>query len=261
MPGIDPKGSFAAISASTISGASTEIRLIHKEYQLLLERLRTAELERALLLAGVSHELHSPLSRIRLAAELLPELTDPKPHIEIITRNVDHADKLIGSFLDFVRAGSLVMDETVDVVALARFVMASFECSPEVLCMAPAQERVLLGQANGLLINRLIFNLIDNGLVHGKAPVAISISAEHSPESKNTVQIDVCDAGTGLPAGQESILQKAFARGDASRGPGSGLGLYIVRQIVARMVGRLVFTHDDHGLHAIVRFERTDGSH
>ncbi len=128
--------------------------------------------------------------------------------------------------------------------------------------MATAQERVLLGQANGLLINRLIFNLIDNGLVHGKAPVAISISAEHSPESKNTVQIDVCDAGTGLPAGQESILQKAFARGDASRGrPGSGLGLYIVRQIVARMVGRLVFTHDDHGHHAIVRFERTDGSH
>ena len=252
---IDSKGGAVAPQESIMHGASSEIRLIDNDYQQLLDRLRIAEIERGLLLAGVSHDLRSPLSRIRLAAELLPELTDPKPHIEIITRNVDHADKLIGSFLDFVRAGSLVMNETVDVAAVAASVVARFGCSPELLCMTVAPEGVLLGRANGLLIERLVFNLIDNGLMHGKAPVVVTVSAGRDQPGRDTVQIDVCDAGIGLPAGQEGALLQAFARGDPSRGrPGSGLGLSIVRQIVTRMAGTLVFTRDDRGHHAIDRF-------
>ncbi len=253
--GINSKGGAVAPQESIIQGASGEIRLIYNDYQQLLDRLQIAEIERGLLLAGVSHDLRSPLSRIRLAAELLPELTDPKPHIEIITRNVDHADKLIGSFLDFVRAGSLVMDETVDVAAVAASVVARFGCSPELLSMTVAPEGVLLGRANGLLIERLVFNLIDNGLMHGKAPVVVTVSAGRDQTGRGTVQIDVCDAGIGLPEGQEGALLQAFARGDPSRGrPGSGLGLSIVRQIVTRMAGTLVFTRDDRGHHAIVRF-------
>ena len=252
---IDSKGGAVAAQESIIQGASSEIRLIYNDYHQLLDRLRIAEVERGLLLAGVSHDLRSPLSRIRLAAELLPELTDPKPHIEIITRNVDHADKLIGSFLDFVRAGSLVMNETVDVAAVAASVVARFGCSPAMLSMTFAPEGVPLGNANGLLIERLIFNLIDNGLMHGKAPVVVTVSAVHSQAGRGTVQIDVCDAGIGLPQGQEAALLQAFARGDPSRSrPGSGLGLSIVRQIVTRMAGTLVFTRDDRGHHALVRF-------
>jgi two-component system osmolarity sensor histidine kinase EnvZ len=252
---IDLKGGAMATRESIERGATSEIRLIYNDYHQLLDRLRIAEIERGLLLAGVSHDLRSPLSRIRMAAELLPELTDPKPHIEIITRNVDHADKLIGSFLDFVRAGSLAMNETVDVVALAASVVARFGCPPELLCMTLAPERVLLGNANGLLTERLIFNLIDNGLMHGKAPVVVTVSAGRGHAGRDTVQIDVCDAGTGLPKGQEGALLKAFARGDPSRNrPGSGLGLSIVRQIVTRMEGTLVFTRDDRGHHVTVRF-------
>ena len=254
---IDSKGGAVVTQESIMHGASSEIRLIYNDYRQLLDRLRIAEIERGLLLAGVSHDLRSPLSRIRLAAELLPELTDPKPHIDAITRNVDHADKLIGSFLDFVRAGTLVMAETVDVAAVAGSVVARFECSTELLSMTSVSGRVLLGNANGLLIERLIFNLIDNGLAHGKAPVLVTVSAGHGPTGRDCVQIDVCDAGSGLPAGQETVLLKAFARGDPSRGrPGSGLGLSIVRQIVARMAGTLAFTRDDRGHHVTARFER-----
>ena len=252
---IDAKGSAVARQEPVMQGASSEIRLIYSDYRQLLERLRIAEVERGLLLAGVSHDLRSPLARIRMAAELLPELSDPEPHIEIITRNVDHADKLIGSFLDFVRAGSLAMDETVDVAAVATSVVARFGCSPELLSMSFAPERVLLRNVNGLLIERLVFNLIDNGLMHGKAPVVVTVSAAPSQPGRDKVQIDVCDAGIGLPAGQEGALLQAFARGDPSRSrPGSGLGLSIVRQIVTRMAGTLVFTRDDRGHHATVRF-------
>ena len=73
---------------------------------------------------------------------------------------------------------------------------------------------------------------------------------------KSQVLIDVCDAGAGLPDGQAAELMRAFARGDPSRGvAGSGLGLSIVQQIVARMSGSLRFARDAAGHHARVSFD------
>jgi two-component system osmolarity sensor histidine kinase EnvZ len=232
------------------------MRAIEDDYHQLLERLRSAELERALLLAGVSHDLRSPLARIRLATELLPQRSDPLPHLAAITRNIDQADRLIGSFLDFVRAGSLKMNDTVDVAAVARSVVSRFECAPEVLSLAPASAAVLLPQANALLIERLLFNLIDNALKHGAAPVRLSVASAQSSGGKSQVLIDVCDAGAGLPEGQAAELRRAFARGDPSRGvAGSGLGLSIVQQIAARMAGTLRFDRDAEGHHARVSLD------
>jgi two-component system osmolarity sensor histidine kinase EnvZ len=203
----------------------------------------------------VSHDLRSPLARIRLATELLPRRPDPKPHLEAITRNIDQADQLIGSFLDFVRAGALKMDETVDVAAVARSVVARFECAPEALSLAPSSATALLPHANALLIERLLFNLIDNALKHGEAPVRVSVSGAQCGGDNSQVLIDVCDAGAGLPEGQTAELMRAFARGDPSRGlAGSGLGLSIVRQIAARMAGTLRFERDAEGHHVRASF-------
>lgn len=253
---LSSKGVPAAPKGQASSDASSEMRAIDHDYQQLLERLRSAELERALLLAGVSHDLRSPLARIRLATELLPQRSDPKPHLEAITRNIDQADRLIGSFLDFVRAGSLQIDETVDVAAVARSVVARFECAPEVLSLLPVPAAVLLPHGNPLLIERLLFNLIDNALKHGVAPVRLSVASVQSDGGRAQVRIDVCDAGAGLPAGQAVELMRAFARGDPSRGvAGSGLGLSIVQQIAARMAGTLRFERDADGHHARVSLD------
>lgn len=254
---IDAPGRPGAAAALGMARASSEIRAIDQDYQQLLERLRSAELERALLLAGVSHDLRSPLARIRLATELLPQRSDPAPHLAAITRNIDQADRLIGSFLDFVRSGSLTMDETVDVVAVAHAVVARFERVPEVLRMAPGPERVLLHRAHGLLIERLVFNLIDNALKHGALPVVVSVSTTLGGSCKDTVQVDVCDGGFGLPVGQQAAMLKAFARGDPSRGrAGSGLGLSVVQQVVTRLAGTLEFKRDGKGHHVRASFER-----
>jgi two-component system osmolarity sensor histidine kinase EnvZ len=254
---IDATGRPGAAAASGMARASSEIRAIDHDYQQLLERLRSAELERALLLAGVSHDLRSPLARIRLATELLPQRSAPAPHLAAITRNIDQADRLIGSFLDFVRSGSLTMDETVDVVAVAHAVVARFERVPEVLRMAPGPERVLLHRAHGLLIERLVFNLIDNALKHGALPVVVSVSTTPGNSGKDTVQVDVCDGGFGLPVGQQAAMLKAFARGDPSRGrSGSGLGLSVVQQVVTRLAGTLEFKRDGKGHHVRASFER-----
>ena len=229
--------------------APTEILAIEDDYSKLIARLRTSERERALLLAGVSHDLRSPLGRIRLAAEMLPTTPETKNDLALITRNVDYADRLIGSFLDFVRAGLLPTEETVDVGAVALSVVARLERDPtELLLEIPPSGRVVRHRANTLLVDRLIFNLVDNALKHGRVPVLVSLAHEG-----DSLILDVCDQGAGLPDVADDNLLDAFARGDASRGvPGIGLGLSVVQQVVERLDGTLQFTRDGAGHHARV---------
>ena len=206
---------------------------------MLAQRLKRNERERALLLAGVSHDLRSPLSRIRLAAEMLPESADNQDGVASITRNVDHADRLIGSFLEFVRASTLdlELEDEVDLAATARQVVARFERpGPALRLLAP--DRLALRRAPGLLLDRLMVNLIDNALRHGRTPVVVEVLVDGGD-----ALIRVTDAGAGLPPAEAEHLLQAFARGDASRGvPGFGLGLAIAHRVVMRLGGRLTFS-------------------
>jgi signal transduction histidine kinase len=156
-----------------------------------------------------------------------------------------------------VRAGTLAMDAPVDVTAAAEAVLARLGRPAEELRWLPNPTEAgpqngypgtVLPRANALLIDRLIFNLVDNALTHGTAPVVVRTAV--GPDG---IVIDVADAGAGLPAGQETTLLQAFARADASRHvPGSGLGLTVVQQIVVRLGGTLVFEHDAAGHRARV---------
>ncbi|MCV2358712.1 hypothetical protein LNV08_06945 [Paucibacter sp. TC2R-5] len=219
--------------------APPELLEIDQAYRTLSERLQRNERERALLLAGVSHDLRSPLSRIRLAAEMLPESPANAAGVASITRNVDHADRLTASFVEFIRAGVVELNETVDLAAAARRAVAGFErTQQELFCRAPPT--LLLHQAHELLLERLIVNLIDNAIKHGGVPVEVEVL-----QSGDTAVLTVSDAGPGLPEQGAKQLMEAFARGDASRGlPGFGLGLAIAQQTVVRLQGELVFTQN-----------------
>lgn len=224
--------------AAANSKAPPELVAMDAAYTLLSQRLQRNEHERALLLAGVSHDLRSPLARIRLAAEMLPESADNQDGVAAITRNVDHADRLIASFLDFVRtsAPDQAQDDTVDLASLARLVVLRFDRPPGHLQLqAPAH--LVLHHASALLLDRLMFNLVDNALKHGATPVQLTLGS-----AGQHALITVTDAGPGLPPARAQQLMQAFARGDASRGaPGSGLGLAIAQQIVTRLQGTLDF--------------------
>jgi len=219
-----------------------EIRDIYADYARLIAQLQAQEQERALLLAGVSHDLRSPLGRIRLAAEMLPELSDNQDGVGAITRNVEQADRLVGSFLDFVRAGALPMDEALDLAAVVRLAVDRFGRAPDELrLLAPGS--LPLARANILLIDRLVFNLVDNALKHGKTPVRVVLS-----QLSGSLVLDVVDQGEGLAGAGGDALLRAFARGDSSRQlPGSGLGLAVVQQIAERLQGRLEHFRDAHG--------------
>lgn len=215
---------------------------MHADYSRLLAQLQRQERERITLLAGVSHDLRSPLGRIRLAAEMLPEVAANHDGVAVIIRNVDHADLLIGSFLDFVRAGELPLDEQVDLSAVLRQAVDRFGRPAQQLHLqAPPQ--LMLARANALLIDRLVFNLVDNALKHGLPPVRVVLASQPAG-----VVIDVTDQGTGLAAAGGPGLMEAFARGDGSRQvPGFGLGLAVVQHIAHRLQGTLVSFCDAGG--------------
>jgi two-component system, OmpR family, osmolarity sensor histidine kinase EnvZ len=228
-------GSLAPMAPAPLA-AVPEIAAIDTAYRELLARYQRHERERALLLAGVSHDLRGPLTRIRLAASLLPEQAGVSERREAIERNAMTADRLIQDFLDHVRAGELALDQPADLAALARELQAACAREGRPLDLdAPLQ--LMLARSHPLLLERLLHNLVDNAFKHGAAPVTLSVA-----QRDGQAWILVGDAGPGLPPGQQAHLLAAFARGDASRHtPGTGLGLAIAARIVARLGGELSF--------------------
>ncbi|KPF52853.1 hypothetical protein D621_11125 [beta proteobacterium AAP51] len=245
----------ARIAADDASGgplphASAEVQAIDEAWRALRQSLEQQEGERALLLAGVSHDLRSPLARIHMAAELLPDGKDIAPRRETILRNAQTADRLVGSFLDHVRSGELPLNETVDVAMVARIVAAHHQsATSELTVEAPASLPVR--HVNGVLIERVIGNLLDNAFTHGRPPVRLTVAAvDHH------VRIEVEDCGPGIAPEDQPAMLQAFARGDASRGnPGLGLGLAIVQRVASRLGGSVAFSRSAEGARAIVRLE------
>jgi two-component system, OmpR family, osmolarity sensor histidine kinase EnvZ len=235
-----------ATDIAPVAPATRELAAIEAAYRDLLQRFERHERERSLLLAGVSHDLRSPLARIRLAAGLLPEQAEGGEWREAIIRNTQVADRLIGSFLDHVRAGELALDQSADLAALARGQVATHGAHGDQAIALDAPDTLLLQHTRALLLERLLDNLLDNAVKHGRPPVALRLAREGAQ-----VLIEVSDAGPGLPPAQREALLQAFARGDSARGtPGTGLGLAIAARVVARMGGQLGFTHEQ-GRHRV----------
>lgn len=249
----------ARIASNDVSGgllphASAEVQAIDEAWRTLRESMDLQERERALLLAGVSHDLRTPLGRIRMAAELLPDGDGVALRREIIVRNSLLADRLIGSFLDHVRSGELPLDETVDISALARSVAGQQQREPASLSVeAPASLRV--SHSNAILIERMIANLLDNAFIHGEPPVRLAVAV-----IGKRVRIDVEDHGPGIPLEQHATMLQAFARADVSRGhPGLGLGLAVAQRVALRMGGGIRFSRSADGERCIVRVEWPQG--
>lgn len=237
-------------TGGSLPHASAEVQAIDEAWRALRQSLDQQERERALLLAGVSHDLRSPLGRIRLAAELLPDGEGIAPRREAIVRNAMQADRLVGSFLDHVRSGELPLNESVDVAALARNTAIQQQRSAAELSVE-APDFLLANQVNSILIERVISNLLDNAFTHGQSPVRLTVGTGNS-----RIRIEVEDYGPGIaPEDQQTMLQ-AFARGDASRRqPGLGLGLAIVQRAALRMGGSVAFFRSEDGARTIVRVD------
>jgi two-component system osmolarity sensor histidine kinase EnvZ len=174
---------------------------------------------RTTLLAGISHDLRTPLTRMRLALELLPADVDPKL-IERFERNLETMDSLIGDALRFARGTG----ETPQPVLLRPFVEEVVEgYNVRITFTADGDPSLTVKLASGAL-KRVLTNLIGNAQQHGDN-VRVHLDG---------TEIHIIDSGPGIPDEFKEQVFQPFFRLDTSRSTttgGSGLGLAIVQQL------------------------------
>jgi signal transduction histidine kinase len=195
---------------------------------------RLVQSQRALL-ANASHELRSPLARVRMAIEMLAEGDAPR-RAEIkreLERNVAELDALIDEILLASRLDATdarAAFEEVDLAALAAEECARAEARFE---LAATGECTLRGDAR--LLRRLLRNLLDNARRHGGgAEVDVVLRA-----ATDGFELDVCDRGPGVPAAERERIFEPFYRlaGASETAGGVGLGLALVRKIAEQHGG------------------------
>ena len=209
------------------SGPS-EIVNLNRGFNRMLANLRQIEQDRALLLAGVSHDLRTPLSRLRLGIEV--ETRDERARQGMVD-DIEEMDRIISQFLDFARDGRdspLELHDPNDIVAS---VVERHRRDGQAIGFAPGELPRLPLRTTAFL--RMVSNLVDNALRHGAPPVEIATRV-----ANGAVVLEVTDRGRGIAHSQVEHLKRPFTRGEAARSgvAGSGLGLAIVERI-ARLHG------------------------
>ena len=223
------------------SGPS-EIAAVNRGFNTMLWNLRQIEHDRAVLLAGVSHDLRTPLARLRLGLELA--------HADATTRqgmiaDIEEMDRVIGQFLEFARGEQSAALETRDLNALARGVAERYANNGREVRFAPGALAPFPMRPTA--ITRLLGNLVDNALAYGAPPVEIRTSSD----ATNAI-LEVADRGPGIAAADVDRLKQPFTRATDSRArddgaPGAGLGLAIVDRIARLHGGRFDLVPRDGG--------------
>jgi two-component system osmolarity sensor histidine kinase EnvZ len=207
-----------------------ELRTVAAAFNRMAADLDELERERATVLAGISHDLRTPLSRLRLALEM----SGAKPDIAAgMGTDIEEMDRVIGQFLDYARGEDEARAEG-DLDALAADVAAA---------AARRGERVAF-HAGGvppfpfasLALRRAVGNLVNNALRHAGGAVEVATRVE-----RDRAMVEVLDRGPGIPAAEIERLKRPFTRLDDARGGGggSGLGLAIVERVARAHGGRL----------------------
>ena len=234
-----------------------EIAAVAKSFNRMSASLERAERERAIMLAGVSHDLRTPLTKLRLAAAMLEDGSNEQLQ-QSMTRNIEAIDATIGQFLDFARAGEGESAQPGDLARLLRAIAADFRAQGH--AVAEKLETLPGFAFRPVAMRRLIVNLLENAVRHAGQGIAVHCARDHG-----TVHFSVLDRGPGIPMSQAEKAKQPFSRLDRdSAKPGAGLGLAIVDRIAKLHGGTLeLLARDGGGLEARVSLsigpERTPG--
>lgn len=196
-----------------------ELVSLARSINTMAHEISTLLANRTTLLAGISHDLRTPLTRMRLALELLPDNVETKL-AQRLERNLESMDALIGDALRFAR-GAGEAKQRVDVSAFVENFVDSYDHS--IPLTTNGAENLCLDLAPGAL-QRVLANLISNAQQHGDQVRLVLKDAE----------IHVIDSGPGIPPESREEVFQPFFRLDRSRSTvtgGSGLGLAIVQQL------------------------------
>lgn len=213
-----------------------EIAAIARALNQMSETMQFAEMDRAVMLAGVSHDLRTPLTKLRLSLAMLHGADQDL--LISAERQVSRIETMLAQFLEYARGFSEEHMQTVDLKSLLQEAVANSYVDTAIKIDCPADVRVVLKQS---AVIRAVSNLVTNADSHGATP--IEITARHG---KGDLTIEVSDAGSGIAPEAVNILTKPFARGNAARtNEGTGLGLAIANQVAIAHGGSLSFERSD----------------
>jgi signal transduction histidine kinase len=208
-----------------------EVARLAETFNLSATRIEALMAAQKSLLANASHELRSPLARIRMAVELMQDTAQPAMRDEL-TRNIAELDQLIDEILLASRLDAspdtALHAEAVDFVALVAEECARVDAE---LSASPAAL-----QGDPKLLRRMVRNLLENARRYGNGS---EIKVILDQPSSDMVRLDVCDGGNGVPPEERENIFAPFYRlpGARERDGGVGLGLALVRQIARRHGG------------------------
>jgi two-component system osmolarity sensor histidine kinase EnvZ len=210
-----------------------EIRGLARAFNQMKEDLRKSDRERATFLAGVSHDLRTPLARLRLDVEMLEGRVEPEVQRGMV-QDLGDMNAIIDQFLDFARTEA---SEPLAPVNLSELAGACAERAAR----AGAQVRCELGNVPPLLlrplaVRRLVENLVGNAVRHAGGEVVL-----RTANGGGAVTLSVLDRGPGIPGDMVERLLQPFTRLDAARSgsSGAGLGLAIANRIATLHGSRL----------------------
>lgn len=216
---------------------AVEVRAAGNAFVDMRNRIERQIEQRTLMLSGVSHDLRTPLTRLKLALSMMEE-EERAP----MAQDVEDMERLINEFLAFARGAQEGEPEPVDPVALVRQIVEDFQRGGKdvTLAITEGAGEVLLRPGG---IRRAVENLVGNAVRYGtRAEVSVLLTAK-------SLRIRVEDDGPGIPEAQREEALKPFARLDEARnqnlGTGVGLGLSIAMDIARAHGGTLRLGHSD----------------
>ncbi len=207
-----------------------ELRQLTHGFNQMVEQVSRAENDRSVMLAGVAHDLRTPLARMRLRAEMM----DDARLRDGVVRDVDSMSHIVDQFLVFAHGGSdrsepVPVDQACE--RIARTYRAVAPNAPAVEIRLDAGGEFCLPTAT---LDRILSNLLDNAHAYGAPPVVVATA-----RTATGYVLTVADHGGGIAPRDLAAASRPFVRLDPARGGNghSGLGLAIVERLVQRLGG------------------------
>ena len=234
---------------------TSEIRAVNIGFNRMARELAKVEEERAVMLAGISHDLRTPLARLRLEAEI-------SVHDEEARRNmamdIDQLDNIIDKFMDYARPEDAKV-RPVDAAHIAEREAAAFRDTTQIRILLKLPQTLHV-MADEVELGRVFANLFENARRYGRTvDTGVAKVVVSHVQAGSDVIISVRDQGPGVPPEKLDHLTTPFFRGDAARtaATGAGLGLAIVKKALQRMGGQLELANGrDSGLLVHLRLKK-----
>lgn len=222
-----------------------EIRDVNIGFNRMAQRLSQAEQDRVVMLAGISHDLRTPLARLRLECEMSVPNQEARDHM---VADIEQLDAIVDKFLDYARPqrDALV---SVDLRKAVDTSVYAFSSRLDLKVSVRMQDGLSV-KADAVELGRVISNIIENACRYGKSVdtgmTEIEIAAIRQDQ---WVLLKIRDHGVGVEPRQLSNLLQPFYRGEAARtaAKGAGLGLAIVDKTVRRMGGTFALSNASSG--------------